>query len=224
MDFDRERGVARRGKTQICRRFFNFTFVFISSAREQRARPYKKVPKLGTFGQFKTAKKELNTVKNKKNRDTRRSAAPKKPNKTRTKAEKPAARAKKGNEGKVYYGKTRYIDRDTKPRRRFVVVIDHGENVSVSKLTSIKQVDETGKNIKETVVEIKPAYKGLKQRTGVFNRVYNRNRVSKEKLKLGKGNGVFDEKPEFEIDDEDFKKVDEHIKKAKRDRKKKGKR
>ncbi|MDR2047185.1 MAG: hypothetical protein LBP79_04745 [Clostridiales bacterium] len=127
------------------------------------------------------------------------------------------------NEGKVYYGKTRFIDRDSKPRRRFVVTKDTGVNVEVAKLTSIKELDVNNENSRKNVAEIKSTYKGLTRRTGVFERVYNRNRVTKEKLRLDKGNGVFDDKFEFELDDEDFDKVLKHVKKAKRHKKKKGK-
>ena len=44
----------------------------------------------------------------------------------------------KSNVGKVYRGRTKYIDTETKLERNYVVVRDNGKNVSVSKLKSIK--------------------------------------------------------------------------------------
>ena len=45
---------------------------------------------------------------------------------------------RKSNIGKVYRGRTKYIDKDTKPERNYVVVVDDGKRVSVAKLKSIK--------------------------------------------------------------------------------------
>ena len=43
---------------------------------------------------------------------------------------------KQNNIGKVYRGKTKYIDKDTKPERNYVVFKDNGKNVSIAKLKS----------------------------------------------------------------------------------------
>ena len=51
---------------------------------------------------------------------------------------------RKSNIGKVYRGRTKYIDKDTKPERNYVVVVDEGKRVSVAKLKSIKIFDENG--------------------------------------------------------------------------------
>lgn len=118
---------------------------------------------------------------------------------------------RKNNEGKVYYGKTRYIDHDVKPRRRFVVVNDNGENIAVAKLGSLKKFDSKGKNVDSRFVEIDPDYPGLTKRTGAYNQLYKKNKVTKEKLSLRQGNGVFDKNPEFELTDVDFHKVDSHV-------------
>ena len=48
----------------------------------------------------------------------------------------------KNNVGNVYRGNTKYIDRDTKPQRNFVVVKDNGRSVAVAKLKSIKKADD----------------------------------------------------------------------------------
>ncbi len=113
---------------------------------------------------------------------------------------------RKNNEGNVYYGKTRFIDFDKKPRRRYVVVSDNGVNVKVAKLTSL---DEKKKKDKRYLALKK--YRQLPKETGVYNSLYGKNRITKQKLTLGKGNGVFDEKPLFSLDDDDFIKVDKHV-------------
>ena len=131
------------------------------------------------------------------------------------------SKRKKGNEGKVYYGNTKNIERDTKPRRRYVVVNDNGVNVKVSKLKSIKT---DGANTNPNLYELdRSKYPKLKQRTGVHNQVFTDNRVNREKLRLGKSNGVFDDKADFELNDLDFGKVAKRIQKAKYGKKKKGK-
>ena len=123
----------------------------------------------------------------------------------------------------MYYGKTSYIDNDTRPRRRYVVVSDNGENVKVSKLKTIKKFDSDGNNADYYLQEIdKSKYPKLKERTGVDSQVYNKNRRTKEKLTLNKGNGVFDDKPDFELDDTDITKVKQHVK-FRGTKKKKGK-
>jgi hypothetical protein len=114
--------------------------------------------------------------------------------------------------GKVYFAKANSISNDTRPRRRFVIVSDNGETVKVSKLKSIKKYNESGENADFYLVEIDyKKYKGLTQRTGVDNQVYSKNRRTNEKLWIGEGNGVFDEKEEFTLDKEDYEKVDKHV-------------
>lgn len=120
---------------------------------------------------------------------------------------------KKSNVGKVYYGKTKYIDNDTRPRRRYVVVNDNGTNVKVSKLKSIKKFDNNGKNADPFLQEIDQSkYPKLKQRTGVDSEVFNKNRRTKQKLTLDKGNGVFDATPDFELDASDIARIKKHVK------------
>lgn len=51
----------------------------------------------------------------------------------------------------------------------------------------------------------------MRKETGVYNSLYGKNRITKQKLTLGKNNGVFDEKPLFSLDDDDFYKVDGHV-------------
>lgn len=112
-----------------------------------------------------------------------------------------------GNEGKVVYGKTRFIERDTKPRRRYVIVKDNGKNIKVVKTNTMKK-DKYGNYIPDKhKVEISRNYRGLKDRTLVDSKVFSKNRITKEKFTLNKNNGVFDTKEEFVLNDYDFDKV-----------------
>ena len=116
-------------------------------------------------------------------------------------------RKKFGNEGKVVYGKTRFIEKDTKPRRRYIVVSDNGENIKVVKTNSMKK-DKFGNYILDKhKVEIDSNYPGLKCRTVADSQVFSKNRITKVKFSLGKYNGVFDTKEQFILSDEDFNKV-----------------
>lgn len=45
----------------------------------------------------------------------------------------------KSNVGKVYCGKTKYIDPETKKQRNYVIVRDNGKTIFVAKLKSIKK-------------------------------------------------------------------------------------
>ena len=53
--------------------------------------------------------------------------------------------------GEVYRGNTKYIDVEPKEQRNYVVVADNGERISVSKLKSIKKLDESGRNADEVL-------------------------------------------------------------------------
>lgn len=113
---------------------------------------------------------------------------------------------RKNNEGKVYWGKTRYIDYDIKPRRQFLVVKDDGKNVKVAKLTSLDEKKKQDKRF----LQIKK-YPELKKDTGVYKSLYGKNRVSGEKLSLNDKYKVFDKKESFSIDDEDLNRVNSHV-------------
>lgn len=114
--------------------------------------------------------------------------------------------SRKNNEGKVYWGKTRYIDYDKKPRRQFLIVKDDGKNIKVAKLTSLNDKKKND----ERFLQIKK-YPELKKDTGVYKSLYGRNRISGEKLSLNDKDKVFDRKECFSIDDEDFNRVNSHV-------------
>lgn len=112
-----------------------------------------------------------------------------------------------GNEGKVFYGITRFIEPDTKPRRRYIVVKDNGSSIKVVKTNSMK-LDKLGNCINDKhKVELLGIYPKLKERTLADKKVFSKNRITKEKLNLQKDNGVFSSKEDFILDDNDFERV-----------------
>ena len=72
-------------------------------------------------------------------------------------------RNKFGNEGKVVYGTTRFIERDSKQRRRYIVVKDNGKNIKVVKTNSLKKDKFGNYIIDKHKVEISSNYPGLKK-------------------------------------------------------------
>ena len=94
--------------------------------------------------------------------------------------------------GHVYRGRTKYIDREPKAERNYVVVVDDGKRVKVAKLKSIKIFDKNGKNADKALVEINATRYGLEKRTGVDFQRYDKNLMSGKPLSL-KDNRVFPE-------------------------------
>ena len=131
---------------------------------------------------------------------------------------------KKGeNVGKVYRGKTKYIDKETKPERNYVVVVDDGKRVKVAKLKSIKIFDENGKNADKALVEINATRYGLEKRTGVDFQKFSTNRMSGKSLTL-KDKDVFPEdKERFTLNSKDKHNVLVHTKSINDPKRKKGK-
>lgn len=129
---------------------------------------------------------------------------------------------KGGNVGKVYRGRTKYIDVETKPERDYVVVIDDGERVKVAKLKSIKIFDENGKNADKALVEINSERYGLKVRTGVDYQKFDKNRMSKQRLRLSDRRVFPEQKERFTLSKRDTDKVLYHTgAKNRRNKKKK---
>ena len=119
---------------------------------------------------------------------------------------------KGGNVGKVYRGRTKYIDVETKPERDYVVVIDDGERVKVAKLKSIKIFDENGKNADKALVEINSERYGLKVRTGVDYQKFDKNRMSKQRLRLSDKRVFPEQKERFSLNSKDKHNVLIHTK------------
>lgn len=125
--------------------------------------------------------------------------------------------------GKVYRGRTKYIDVENKPERNYVVVVDDGTNVSIAKLKSIKIFDEKGKNADKALIEINATRYGLTKRTGVDFQVFNRNRLSGKPLRIS-DKKVFPEDTErFQLGSHDLNRSLRHTGRSKRGKNKKGK-
>lgn len=98
-----------------------------------------------------------------------------------------AAKAKAEREsrvGKVYRGNTKYIDTEPKRQRDYVVLRDTERGVTVSKLKTIKKVDELGKNADKALVELNHERYGLPNRTGVDYERFDTNRMSGKPLRV----------------------------------------
>lgn len=114
------------------------------------------------------------------------------------------------NVGKVFRGETKYIDRETKKQRDYVVIRDSKRGVSVSKLKSIKRFDENGKNADKALIEINHERYGLPNRTGVDFQRFDTNRMSGKPLRI-EDKRVFPEQQErFTLSNNDTDKVLHH--------------
>ena len=120
------------------------------------------------------------------------------------------------NVGKVYRGKTKYIDKETKPERNYVVVMDDGKKVTVAKLKSIKIFDENGRNADKALVEINATRYGLEKRTGVDFQRFNKNRMSGGPLSLQDRKVFPGQKERFTLSNRDRDKALYHTQARKR--------
>ena len=120
------------------------------------------------------------------------------------------------NVGKVYRGKTKYIDNETKPERNYVVVMDDGKKVTVAKLKSIKIFDENGRNADKALVEINATRYGLEKRTGVDFQRFNKNRMSGGPLSLQDRKVFPEQKERFTLSNRDRDKALYHTQARKR--------
>ena len=134
----------------------------------------------------------------------------------------PVANKTKNNShiGEVHRGRTKYIDKETKPERNYVVVIDDGKAVTVAKLKSIKIFDEKGRNADKALVEINATRYGLEKRTGVDFQKFDTNRVSGKSLTL-EDKKVFPEgKKRFKLGSHDTHRALNHTNSIPKDKKK----
>lgn len=123
--------------------------------------------------------------------------------------------------GKVYRGETKYIDREPKKQRDYVVVRDTSRGVTVAKVKTIKQLDENGRNADPALVEINHERYGLPNRTGVDFQRFDTNRMSGKPLDL-KDKEVFPEdKERFTLSNRDRDKAVYHTGVKKRNKPKK---
>lgn len=108
------------------------------------------------------------------------------------------------NVGKVYRGKTKYIDVDTKPERNYVVVKERKDNVTLAKLKSIKNVDGNNRNTDKKLVEINYKQYGLKKRTGVDYQRFENNRITQRPLRLDDKKVFPEQKERFKLSSHDL--------------------
>ena len=120
----------------------------------------------------------------------------------------PTAEVHRGsNVGKVYRGRTKYIDLETKPERNYVVVKEKQPYVEVAKLKSVKKEKD------RALYEINKDKYGLEKRTGVDYQRFSRNRMSKKKLSLFDKDVFPEEKERFRLSNYDAHKAVVHTKK-----------
>lgn len=112
--------------------------------------------------------------------------------------------------GKVYRGYTKFINREPKHERFYVVVEDEFGEVRVSKLKSIKKFDENGKNADKHLVEINQTGYNLPKRTGVDRQVFSKNRISHQNLRIDDNSVFYERKPRFSLSNRDKYKVLHH--------------
>lgn len=123
--------------------------------------------------------------------------------------------------GKVYRGETKYIDPEPKKQRNYVVVRERGHNVTVSKLKTVKRLDENGKNVDPALVEINHARYGLPNRTGVDYERFDKNRMSGKPLDLTDKDVFPEDSERFELSRRDRDKALYHTGVKKRNKTKK---
>lgn len=129
-------------------------------------------------------------------------------------------RKDKGHIGEVHRGKTKYIDKETKAERNYVVVVDDGKSVTVAKLKTIKIFDENGRNADKALVEINANRYGLEERTGVDFQKFDKNRMSGKSLTL-EDKEVFPEgKERFKLGSHDMHRALNHTNSIPKDKKK----
>ncbi len=115
--------------------------------------------------------------------------------------------------GKVFRGETKYIDTEPKQSRRYVVVKNKNDNVTVAKLKTIKSFDANGKNADVHLQEINSEKYGLEKRTGVDHETFSKNRLSGKKLSIKDKEVFHSEKEEFKLTSHDLHRVLNHINK-----------
>lgn len=128
---------------------------------------------------------------------------------------------KRGHVGYVYRGRTKYIDKETKLERNYVVVKERNENVTVAKLKSIKKFDNNGKNADNALVEINHERYGLPERTGIDYQKFSQNQMSKKPLRISDKDVFPEGKSQFQLSKKDTDRAIYHTGVKKRIKKKK---
>ena len=126
--------------------------------------------------------------------------------------------------GSVYRGRTKCIDKETKPERNYVVVQDNGKKIAVAKLKSIKIIDENKKNAYKALVELPATRYGLELRTGVDFQVFDKNLMSGKPLILEDKDVFPEQTAKFKLVSHDLNRALVHTGRVVRQKKKKKKR
>ena len=134
---------------------------------------------------------------------------------------KKTADKNKSNVGKVYRGKTKYIDKETKEERDYAVVRESPRGISVAKVKSIKKFDENGKNADKALTEINHERYGLPKRTGVDFQLFSTNRMSGKPLRIDDKKVFPEDKERYTLSNRDRDKAIYHTGAKKRNKSKK---
>ena len=134
----------------------------------------------------------------------------KQPKNCKSRYRKPTAEVRRGsNVGKVYRGRTKYIDPETKPERNYVVVKEKQPYVTVAKLKSIKKENDPALH------EIDKKKYGLEKRTGVDFQRFSKNRMTRKELSLFDKDVFPEERERFKLSSHDTHDVILHTGKKK---------
>ena len=117
---------------------------------------------------------------------------------------------KRSRTGSVYRGETKYIDKDTKKQRNYLVVRDNGRSVSVAKLKSVKKENDSA------LYEIDYKKYGLQKRTGVDFQTFSKNRITKKPLTLSDKRAFPEGKERFKLSSHDTHKAIIHTQRRKK--------
>ena len=118
----------------------------------------------------------------------------------------------KSNVGKVYRGRTKYIDPEPKLERNYVVVKDDGRFVAVAKLKSFKKEQDPA------LMRLDKKKYGFEKETGVDYQRFSKNRMSKKGLSLFDRDVFPEEKERFKLSSYDEHKAVIHTQKKKKPR------
>ena len=113
----------------------------------------------------------------------------------------------KSNVGKVYRGRTKYIDPEPKLERNYVVVKDNGRFVSVAKLKSFKKERDPA------LMRLDKKKYGFKKETGVDYQRFSKNRMSGKNLKINDRRVFPEGKERFKLTSHDAHRAALHTKK-----------
>ncbi|MCM1043676.1 MAG: hypothetical protein NC350_05710 [Corallococcus sp.] len=125
-------------------------------------------------------------------------------------AAKSPTKTKSEHIGEIHRGNTKYIDKEPKPQRNYVVVNDNEGNITVAKVKTIRKFDANGKNADPHLQEINREKYGLENRSGVDSETFNRNSMTHNTLRLTDKDVFPEQKPRAKLSSHDSHRVLEH--------------